>query len=76
YEILSCLNQKFIIRLIRIFDLIEDQDSTQKIKTYLPNQKYYTEEETFKKVLLNDQAMSTRLDFLRFTLTCQSMIRH
>ena len=66
YEILSCLNQKFIIRLIRIFDLIEDQDSTQKIKTYLPNQKYYTEEETFKKVLLNETSYVDKLRFFAF----------
>lgn len=66
YEILSCLNQKFIIRLIRIFDLIEDQDSTQKIKTYLPNQKYYTEEETFKKVLLNETSYVNKLRFFAF----------
>ena len=66
YEILNCLNQKFIIRLISIFDLIEDQGSIQKIKTYLPNQKYYAEEDTFEKILLNKTDYVDKLRFFAF----------
>lgn len=67
YEALNCLNQNFIIRLIKTFDLIYRNGlKDNKIEPYLLSQKHYSEEKTFGKVLLNDTSYADKLRFFAF----------
>lgn len=66
YENLNGLNQNLVIRLIDLFDLLHDPDAGQSVRIYLSENKYFSESDTFKKILLNDTSYADKLRFFAF----------
>lgn len=66
YDKLKCLNQEFIKKLINWLDMLYKTNSEDSFKTYLSNNKYYDENEVFKKVLQNDTDYKNKLRFFAF----------
>ena len=67
YEKLGCLNKAFIIRLISTLDLICNNGlNDNKIKPYLIDDYYYSEDKTFNKVLDNSANYDDKLRFYAF----------
>ena len=67
YEEMNCLNKDLIIRLINYLDLIYNNGLTDnKIRTYLTDFYYYSEEEIFRKVLANIAGYDDKLRFYAF----------
>ena len=66
YEKLKCLNQEFIKKLINFLDILYKTNSEDSFRTYLSNNKYYDENEVFKKVLQNDTDYKNKLRFFAF----------
>ena len=66
YDKLKCLNQEFIKKLINFLDILYKTKSEDSFRTYLPNNKYYDENEVFKKVLQNDTDYKNKLRFFAF----------
>lgn len=66
YDKLKCLNQAFIKKLINWLDILYKTNSEESFTTYLSNNKYYDENEVFKKVLQNDTDYKNKLRFFAF----------
>jgi len=68
YEELGCLKQDLIKYLIEVLDLLHNNGSSNdsQIKMYLAENKYYLEEEIFKKVLTNNTSYPEKLRFYAF----------
>jgi hypothetical protein len=66
YDKLKCLNQAFIKKLINWLDMLYKTNSEESFTTYLSNNKYYDENEVFKKVLQNDTDYKNKLRFFAF----------
>lgn len=67
YRELNGLNKGLIVRLINFLDLIYSEGlSDNKIKTYLTDDYYYSEENTFISVLKNDASYDDKLRFYAF----------
>ena len=66
YDKLKCLNQAFIKKLINWLDMLYKTNSEESFRTYLSNNKYYDENEVFKKVLQNDTDYKNKLRFFAF----------
>lgn len=73
YEELNCFSQDLVVRLINILDLIYNKGlSDKKLKLYLADQYYYSEEETFKSVLANTASYDKKLRFYAFYYFCRN----
>ena len=66
YDKLKCLNQAFIKKLINWLDMLYKTNSEESFRTYSSNNKYYDENEVFKKVLQNDTDYKNKLRFFAF----------
>jgi len=67
YEELNCFNQNLILRLIKMLDLIYAEGlEDSKIKLYLDEQYYYSEEKTFKNVISNAASYDDKLRLYAF----------
>lgn len=67
YEELQCFSQALIIRFISIIDLIyKDGLENNKISPYLPNNKYYSEQKVFERVISNTTNYDDKLRFFAF----------
>jgi hypothetical protein len=67
YEELGCINQQLINQVINTLDHIQNNGLVDnKIKSYLTDAYYYSEENTFKRVLENTASYDDKLRFYAF----------
>jgi len=67
YGDLECLSSDFVAHLIQMMDLLYGEGpSGDRIKPYLDNDYYYSEEEIFKKVIANNTNYQEKLRFFAF----------
>jgi hypothetical protein len=67
YEDLEVISQKAIVYLIKMLDMLQsNQSESGKIRSYLANCKYYSEEDYFKKVISNNTSYPEKIRFHAF----------
>lgn len=67
YDELDCFSHGFVEHLIQIMDLLYNKGLVDdKIKPYLNNRYYYSENEVFKKVIANNTNYQEKLRFYAF----------
>jgi hypothetical protein len=64
YKEMDCFDEKFILDLIKTFDLLTNGDLT--IKQYLSSSFHYDENDIFQKAIKNDLTYTERLRFFAF----------
>jgi hypothetical protein len=67
YNELGCFSQGFVKHLITIFDLLHNEGvNGEKISSYLKDNSYYSEDDTFRKVIKNETSYPEKLRFFAF----------
>lgn len=67
YEELGCLTQNLLVQLITMFDLLHHDALIEgHLSPYLAGNRYYSEEEIFKKVVKNNTSYPEKLRFYAF----------
>ncbi|MDD3739236.1 MAG: DUF262 domain-containing protein [Lentimicrobiaceae bacterium] len=69
----ACLNEKTVIDLITILDLIKN--GNKKVKSYLPDSFYYNEAEQFDMVVNNDFVQAGYVERIKLHAYCQYLIQ-
>lgn len=69
----ACLNEKTVIDLITILDLIKN--GNQKVKSYLPDCFHYNEAEQFDTVVNNSFVQAGYVERIKFHAYCQYLIQ-
>lgn len=68
YDELGCLTQNLLKHLIKNLDLLDDNElgSDSRITIYLNDNRYYSEEDVFRKVVKNNTSYPEKLRFYAF----------
>jgi hypothetical protein len=73
YSLFNCIDEKYIIDLIAILDLLKNGNN--KVKEYLPNFYYYDENQVFDTVIKNTFRQAGYTVRIQFHAFCQYLIK-